>query len=374
MRSHSSAVTHVLIGKPASTFPGHALESARYTGTFYPHPEARGMERTSAKARPWTGAIRDRVRAVIFVVFFCSGFCSLVYQVVWIRLAFSRFGVLTPVLSCVLSVFMLGLGVGSLLGGRWAQWWRRRVESSPAYLYAAIEGTIGLGAFAVPWLFQAGGEFLLNTRAGVSSGSYLLASGVLIFIAVLPWCFLMGATVPVMMSFIRQAAPRGSGSSFSFLYLANVMGAMAGTLLSALVLIELFGFRGTSTIAATINFMIAAISVVLARSLGCEPASSAEPRSQLFALASGRVEGRWLEVVLFTTGLTSLAMEVVWTRAFTFVLKTTIYSFAMILATYLLATWVGSYLYRRALAAGRIASVEQVLGALCVFSLLPALL
>jgi len=67
-------------------------------------------------------------------------------------------------------------------------------------------------------------------------------------------------------------------------------------------------------------------------------------------------------------------MEVVWTRAFTFVLKTTIYSFAMILATYLLATWVGSYLYRRALTAGRMASVAQILGALCVFSLLPALL
>ena len=126
------------------------------------------MQRTSMEAQPWARATGDHLHAVIFVVFFWSGFCSLVYQVVWIRLAFSHFGVLTPVLSCLLSVFMLGLGLGSALGGRWARWWDRVVGGSSAYLYAAIEGMIGLGAFAVPFLFQTGSEVLLSARAGVS--------------------------------------------------------------------------------------------------------------------------------------------------------------------------------------------------------------
>jgi hypothetical protein len=39
-----------------------------------------------------------------------------------------------------------------------------------------------------------------------------------------------------------------------------------------------------------------------------------------------------------------MAMEVVWVRAFTPTLSTTIYSFAFILVLYLYATWVGSYL------------------------------
>ena len=42
-----------------------------------------------------------------------SGFCGLLYQVVWLRLAFAAFGVITPVLSIVLSVFMFGLSLGS---------------------------------------------------------------------------------------------------------------------------------------------------------------------------------------------------------------------------------------------------------------------
>ena len=55
-------------------------------------------------------------RRVLFVLFFLSGFCSLVYQVVWTRMAFASFGIITPVLSVVLSVFMLGLAVGSWAG------------------------------------------------------------------------------------------------------------------------------------------------------------------------------------------------------------------------------------------------------------------
>ena len=64
---------------------------------------------------------------ILFLLFLLSGFSSLVYQVVWLRLAFAHFGIVTPVLSLVLSVFMLGLGAGSLLGGRWASTLSRRL-------------------------------------------------------------------------------------------------------------------------------------------------------------------------------------------------------------------------------------------------------
>ena len=56
-----------------------------------------------------------RLRQVLFLLFFISGFSSLVYQVVWTRMAFASFGIITPVLSVVLSVFMLGLAIGSWL-------------------------------------------------------------------------------------------------------------------------------------------------------------------------------------------------------------------------------------------------------------------
>src|SRR5262249_9267499 len=224
------------------------------------------MDRALPKEQPWVTrptAITGRVRPILFLLFFCSGFCSLLYQVVWIRMAFAHFGVITPVLSVVLSVFMLGLGIGSWLGGKWAEGGSARLKISPAYFYAGTELIIGVGAFVVPQLFQFGEDYLLKAGEASSTG-YLIVSGIFIVAAILPWCIMMGATFPLMMSFIRQADPAHHGS-FSFLYLANVMGAMSGTAMTALVLVELFGFRHTYLIAATINCLIAAVSFVLAR-------------------------------------------------------------------------------------------------------------
>ena len=95
---------------------------------------------------------RHYMAYALFPLFFCSGFCSLLYQVVWLRLAFSHFGIITPVLSVVISVFMLGLGVGSVVAGRGVETWSGRFRVSPVRLYAIAEFGIGIGAFIVPWL------------------------------------------------------------------------------------------------------------------------------------------------------------------------------------------------------------------------------
>src|ERR1051325_11328 len=60
-------------------------------------------------------------RSVLFLLFFSSGLAGLVYQVVWVRMAFASFGIIIQVLSVVLSVFMLGLSIGAWAGGRSVQ-------------------------------------------------------------------------------------------------------------------------------------------------------------------------------------------------------------------------------------------------------------
>jgi hypothetical protein len=54
-----------------------------------------------------------------------------------------------------------------------------------------------------------------------------------------------------------------------------------------------------------------------------------------------------LLVLLFGTGLCSMALEVVWILQFTPYLGTVVYAFAAILGFYLLATFLGSRWYRR---------------------------
>jgi hypothetical protein len=72
-----------------------------------------------------------------FTVFFVlSGFCSLVDQVVWLRLTMAAFGVTTSMVSILLAVFMAGLALGSGAGGRLAAALARR----------SLRGTIAASA------------------------------------------------------------------------------------------------------------------------------------------------------------------------------------------------------------------------------------
>ena len=311
-------------------------------------------------------------RGLWFLCFFVSGFCSLVYQVVWTRMAFASFGIITPVLSVVLSVFMLGLALGAWLGGRFVGGWTARTKWSALLFYAGAELLIGVGAFAVPRLF-AGGEHWLLTLGQTNSLAYLFFSALVLAIAILPWCVCMGATFPLMMAFLQEHQ-RNSSDSFSYLYLANVLGAMCGTLVTALVLVELLGFRQTLAVAAAGNFAVALVCGWRGRKrdVTAPAAASVATGESLRAPATpaSRASVKWL---LFTTGFVAMAMEVVWTRAFTPVMKTQVYSFSLVIFTYLGATFVGSAWYRRDRRRSSVRSTGGLIALLCVAAFLPIL-
>jgi spermidine synthase len=290
---------------------------------------------------------RKMVRAAAMGMFFLSGFCSLVYQVVWLRLAFSHFGIITPVLSVVLSTFMLGLGVGSWVAGNFIEKWQARTGRSPIWLYALSELGIGLGAWAVPHILSLGGRGLLQA-GDMGSVLFLTLSAFMLCVALLPWCILMGATFPLMMAFFK-AQQDPDTRSFSLLYTANVFGALCGTLATAGVLIETYGFRGTSLRAAALNNLIALSAALLGWAAAKkEKTRESLPSSPKPERASRAVQGTYaIYALLFITGFTGMALEVVWVRAFTMILKTTIYAFALILSVYLFGTWLGSVASRK---------------------------
>lgn len=320
---------------------------------------------------------------MLFLLFFLSGACGLTYQVIWTRMAFASFGVITPVLSVVISVFMLGLGLGSWAGGRWIQWLSGKTGLSPVVFYALAEFGIGAGAFIVPVLFKTGESWLL-AAGQADSGTYLLFSALVLSGSLLPWCILMGTTFPFMMAFLMREEEGASRESFSYLYVANVLGAMAGAVGTAVIFIELFGFRDTLWIAAAANFLVAMIALLLAtrrvNAEGRSPGTSNSPDTSRsaglqtadFELAP-RPSGLWIRAVLFTTGLASMGMEVIWTRAFAPVLKTQVYSFSMIVAAYLAATFAGSLWYRSDYRRNRVWNSVQLLAWLSIAALMPVL-
>ena len=255
-----------------------------------------------------------------------------------------HFGVIAPILSTVLSVFMLGLGLGAWAIGRWLSSPRGARLSPGALLalYGCWEGLAAAGSLAVPFLFSA---FDAHVSSGMGTGTYFASSAAVVFGALFVPCVALGATTPTALAYGRA---RGWDATyrFSWLYLANLLGALAGATLTPFVLIEWWGFHRTLLFGIFLQALISGCALAARPEKILRPARAPEISERVHPLPSQKIVCVAL-AALFITGFVSMGCEVVWTRLFTRVLGTTIYAFAGILAVYLAMNAVGVGAYRR---------------------------
>ena len=298
--------------------------------------------------RQESGQSQDSRLKWYFAFFIVSGFCGLVYEVVWVRLAMANFGVTTALVSIVLSIFMAGLGLGSWGVGFLTR--KAAGANAPLMLrfYSLAEFLIGSSALLVPIELKFGRQVMLHmgSLGAWQSSRYYVFAGVLISITLLPWCTFLGSTFPLLMSVIRQTCQSASSRSFSYLYLANVIGALLGTLISAFVLIELLGFQSTLWFAAVLNTLLAVLALWISFRLGDSTLAEGAPTSLVRKTGLYGLPRATILLLLFLTGLISMGSEVVWMRQLTPFLGNFVYAFALVLGAYLLATIMGARDYR----------------------------
>jgi predicted membrane-bound spermidine synthase len=270
-------------------------------------------------------------------------------------------------------MFMAGLGLGSWGAGVLT----RRVLAADGRralrFYSIAELLVGISSLAVPLELKFGRLLLqhMGSFGAWQTSRYYLLAGIWVAITLVPWCTCMGSTFPLLMAVIRQTARPTSERSFSYLYIANVLGALLGTLASAFILIELLGFQGTLYIAGSLNAILALLAFAISFSLVSSPSievsiSRQASRTRLYGLSL-----RAILFLLFTTGLVSMGMEVVWIREFTPYLGNFVYAFAAILAVYLLATVVGSQDYRSSALSRHPGGNASAWGLLALFAVIP---
>jgi predicted membrane-bound spermidine synthase len=180
----------------------------------------------------------------LLALFFLSGFAALLYQVVWQRVLFSVYGIDITSVTVIVTVFMLGLGVGSIAGGALSQ----RMQRKALPIFAGLEAGIGIfGFFSLP-LFDLVAVHTLNLSR--------VATGLVTFALLLVPTTLMGATLPLLVSH-ATARSHNVGKSVGALYFANTLGAALGAAAASLFLLGLFGLLATVHAAAAINLVLA---------------------------------------------------------------------------------------------------------------------
>ncbi|MCK5618645.1 MAG: fused MFS/spermidine synthase, partial [Candidatus Krumholzibacteria bacterium] len=284
------------------------------------------------------------VRRFVLPLFFLTGASSLVYQVIWLRSLAYIFGSTTYATATVLSAFMGGLALGSYLFGKIADRARR-----PLAVYGVLEIGIGVFALLFPLLMNVYDDFyvFLEQKTSWSFYVYSLVRFVACCLVLIVPTTLMGGTFPIISRFYVRAFSRFT-SNVSLLYGLNTAGAVAGVVLAGFFLIEMFGIYRTSLLAVAVNLTVGLCAVALQGRVGATPPEEAPDAANEYELdASQPGQRRYRRVILgavFLSGVSSLAYEVIWTRTLVFVLDSFVYSFSIMLATFLTGIAVGSFI------------------------------
>jgi spermidine synthase len=281
-------------------------------------------------------------------LFFASGACALVYQVMWLRLLALVFGVTVYAASTVLASFMAGLALGSYSAGRIAARLR-----SPLRAFGLIEIGVGVTAFATPLLLEAVKNVWVAAFPSLAGNLVFLtlARFVAAFAVLIVPTTLMGATLPVVMqsTLVRS---RAVSSRIGLLYAINTAGAIVGAITAGFYFVSDIGIAASFRIAAAANLAIGLIAIAAASRVGTgQPeASTAADGPRGLHDAATPVETIAIDVpaqraVLWTfalSGLLSLALEIVWFRMLVIFLRPTAYAFTIMLAAVLAGIALGS--------------------------------
>ncbi|HTM12947.1 MAG TPA: fused MFS/spermidine synthase [Bryobacteraceae bacterium] len=263
-----------------------------------------------------------------YTLFFISGFPALIYQIVWQRTLFAIYGVNIESVTIIVTVFMLGLGFGSLTGGRLS-----KVHGLPILgAFGAIEIGIGLfGAVSLPLFGWAS-----TWTAGASAPVTALVTLCLLLIPTL----LMGSTLPLLVAHSVRAT-RNIGESVGLLYSVNTLGSSLACLATGFFLMSRFGQSGSVRIAALLNVFVGCSALLLSRSTPMSMVENFE--SLIVSKPSGAASFRAGLALSFVTGLISLGYEMVWYRVYSFTSGSVAPVFAILLGCYLAGIAFGSF-------------------------------
>ena len=274
----------------------------------------------------------------VLLFFMVSGACGLLYQVVWTRKLVLLFGTTSYAVSTVLTIFFLGLAVGSLWGGRLADRTTR-----PLRLYGLFEIVVGLWALAflamVGWGESVVVYFLQAFDLSRATGVALRALMALIFLAV-P-VTMMGATLPLLATHVARDA-RLRGFRIGVLYSINTVGAVIGCAVTGFVLIEALGYTRATLLGAAANVVIGVLAILMRQGRTDAGVSATVPDALPADTASARIPLVTITLAFAISGFCALALEVVWTRLLAIVFLGTTYAFTTMLTTMLCGIALGS--------------------------------
>jgi spermidine synthase len=211
-------------------------------------PASSGPSWAGAPHRTWAWALAYGV----------AGFVALSYEIVWFRVL----GVVAKssafTFGTLLAIYLAGLGIGALAGGRLAA----RVRE-PGRAFLAVQAMAGVGAGVLLVLLYVLADDIralagylaqyepLDVRESVDRlrsfempANFLRFYVLLPMVLVLPPTLLMGCAFPLIQRVVQREA-HAVGRRVAMVVVANILGSIAGSVMTGMGLLRWLGTPGT---------------------------------------------------------------------------------------------------------------------------------
>ncbi len=283
----------------------------------------------------------------------------------WVRQLGLLLGSTAQAAALTVAIFFGGLASGGWFWGRWGS----RI-GSPLAGFGWLEMGVALTALSHFALLEAYHQIypMLYGILGDAVWLNTLAKALMAATLLFPASFLMGGTLPMMVQHwvrddLGRSRQRALGAAGSLLYGVNTAGSALGALAAGFVLPVVLGFQTTYLLGVGLDFGVGLAAVLLARG-DQKPIRAAKTG---IPTEIGSQSPVLMTAVALGSGFATLGIEVVWTRLFAQVLQNSVYTYALVLTTFLLALALGSVNANR-LARWTQVAPEWILGILLVLA------
>ncbi|MEA2042541.1 MAG: fused MFS/spermidine synthase [Bacteroidota bacterium] len=292
-----------------------------------------------------------------FIVFF-AGFSFLIYEVSWNRYLSLILGNTVTASTLVLAAFMGGFGLGAYFLGAKAD-----VFIKTKRLLSIELAGIGIFSGLNFLIFDKGFQFFFGQFSNITTANITIFS--VSFLLLLIPAFFMGGIIPAVTK-LSSSNTANSDKTLAAVYSLETMGSALGGLFAGFILLGGIGQTATMWLAFFINILLAVILLFSGKFTILRENKTAKPGNV------NQTDTFISKLIVFFTGFSVLALQIIWIRVFKTYFTNTGYTFALITAWVILGLSFGSYLYRRR-AAERKNNAIRILRSLILLSLLALL-
>lgn len=225
---------------------------------------------------------RDPLHTVALILLGLTAFASLLNEIAWTRVLVMIVGGSTYAFTLVLLVFLLGIGLGSVMVAR-----RSMPRADTAASAALAQGITGVGAAALFLFFGILPSYIIAVFQipDMSAAARLVLMGVAVGAVVLIPAIGMGMSFPLLTDLTARSR-RARGADVGAAYALNTAGSILGAVLTGFVFVVILGTQATLRVGLAIN-ALAALTLAGLAARGIAEASADDRRLRVRVLAGG---------------------------------------------------------------------------------------